>query len=147
MINWNDTTMCGVVSQLCSYKDAPLAVKPLFSVQYPVKIKVHEFVVMNSCGANSNVCPGLLYTYNIVISENNQCVSGAVALQLDVSCNSINHASKVSNGRAVVRQAECSHTICSFQVIRVSKHKILNWKETVMRVWSSNSPVASHMQL
>ena len=140
---------------------------------------------MPSCAPNSDIC-----------TENNGGMSGALALQSDLSCNSINHTKNVSDSRAVVHYAErpyatsthkwlirkrlrcvfgtithesflaCSSTqeidICdsraviqyveclptySFQVMSVSTHKMSYRKESVMCVWSHNSPVVSHIQL
>ena len=42
-----------------------------------------------------------VYAHNVV-SENNLSVSGAIALQSDLSCNSVNHTRNVSDSRAVV---------------------------------------------
>ena len=39
-----------------------------------------SFVVMYSCTQNSDIYQGLQYTHNKVISENDWCASGAVAL-------------------------------------------------------------------
>ena len=48
------------------------------------------FVVMHSCAPNSDVRTGLQYTYSNVVSENDLCVSGVIAMQSDLSCNSTN---------------------------------------------------------
>ena len=62
--------------------------------------------------------------------------------------DSLNHKRNVSDSRAVVwyMYVERSYT-CSFQVMRVCMHKMAHQKETVMRVWSHNSPIVAHMQL
>ena len=74
-----------------------------------------------------------VYPHN-VMSENDRYMYGAIALQCDLSCNSINHIRNVSDSRTVVRYAECPYTICSFQVMYVSTHKMLYQKEAAMCV-------------
>ena len=101
--------MCIVAIQLCSYKnDASLAVKPSFDVLYAV-IRYTSFVAICVYGL-------AVYVHNFV--------SGAVALQLDLSCNSKPHKN-VSNSRAVIQYAERPYITCSFQLMHVRRHKWL----------------------
>ena len=100
------------------------------------QIVMYMYVWVCSTGMHGNV-----------VSEIDQFMSVTVALQLDLSCDSIKHTRNISDSREVIQYAERPYMTCSFQVIHVSMHKTLNWKKTAMCVWSHNSPIVSHMQL
>ena len=67
---------------------------------------------------------GLAVYTQCCIGERLQCVSGTVALQLDLSCNSKPHKD-VSDSRVVIRYAEHPYMTCSFPIMHVSMHKWL----------------------
>ena len=83
-------------------------------------IRYVSFVVIHSCAPNSDVCTGLQYTHNNVVSENDRGMSGAIPLQSYLLCNSINHTRDDSDSRAAIWYAVCPYTTCSFQVMHVS---------------------------
>ena len=57
------------------------------------------FVVMCSYATNSKESAGLQFMHTLLIVSENDPVSGAVALQLDLSSNS-NHKNNISDTRA-----------------------------------------------
>ena len=80
---------------------------------------------------------------SMVVWENDQCVSWAIALQ-QISSATLNHTKNVSNNVSVIQYAERPHITWSFQVMCLSAlytQKIASRKETVMRVWRHNSPL------
>ena len=71
--------------------DASLAVQLSFYVYHAV-IRYMSFVVMRVCTSDSVAYMyGLVVYVHTVVSEKGQCMSGTVALQSDLSCNSKSH--------------------------------------------------------
>ena len=71
-------------------------------------------------------------------------VFGVITCQL---CVALNQKIDFSDSRAVIRYVEHPCTFCSFRVMRVSIHKMVCQKETVMHFWSHNLPYLARMQL
>ena len=57
---------------------------------------------MRSYVPSSDLCMDLQYMHDNVVSENDQCLSGAVPLHSDLSCNSINNTRNVFDSSAVI---------------------------------------------
>ena len=87
-----------------------------------------------------------VYTHNVV-SENNRCVSGVVALQSNLSYKSKPHKN-VSDNRAVVQFAECPYTCMTYNVLVmcVCMHKWVIGKK-LLHVWSHNTSRILHPAL
>ena len=84
--------MCIVASQLCSYEMTHRCSKAvIWCVVCSHKIQYMSFVVMCSCAPNSNVYKSLQYMHTMLYQRMTKCMSRAVALQSDLSCNSNLH--------------------------------------------------------